>query len=193
MDGIDGSEILLIDTRGCPTDQSIMQSVTQVAGGKTLQAYFEAFKFPTSSIVQFQALITPCLPRCEPVNCSLAEDASGIEYVEESYGKRRRRRSTPALGETLFVINQLKISDPFESKSESAEEDEDTVSTRPASCLNLTGLLICGILFVLLQLVLVLTFCIWKRRSSSLSKAEEAQQNYICQPHPSYLRQTVRI
>ena len=63
-DGIDASEILLIDSIGCPTDMSIMNVIEEVNGsGQTLQANFEAFKFPTSSVVQFRALVTPCIPR----------------------------------------------------------------------------------------------------------------------------------
>ena len=63
-DGIDASEILLIDSIGCPTDYSIMNVLEEVNGsGQTLQANFEAFKFPTSSLVQFRALVTPCIPR----------------------------------------------------------------------------------------------------------------------------------
>ena len=63
-DGIDASEILLIDSIGCPTDYSIMGVLNEVNGkGQKLQANFEAFKFPTSSVVQFRALVTPCIPR----------------------------------------------------------------------------------------------------------------------------------
>lgn len=63
-DGIDASEILLIDALGCPTDFSIMGVLEEVNGsGQLLQANFEAFKFPTSSVVQFRALVTPCIPR----------------------------------------------------------------------------------------------------------------------------------
>ena len=63
-DGIDASEILLIDSIGCPTDYSIMGVLDEVNGkGNILQANFEAFKFPTSSVVQFRALVTPCIPR----------------------------------------------------------------------------------------------------------------------------------
>ena len=90
MDGLDTSEILLIDSlgkilmmmmmmmmnmtktvliSGCPTDSSIMQSMTTVGSAKILQANFDAFKFPSSPLVQFRALVTPCMPRCDPVRC----------------------------------------------------------------------------------------------------------------------------
>ena len=72
MDGLDSSEILLIDDRGCPTDYSIMGVMNEVnaSQGQKLQADFDAFKFPTSDVVQFRALVTPCIPRCDPVNCN---------------------------------------------------------------------------------------------------------------------------
>ena len=41
-----------------------MNVLEEVNGsGQTLHANFEAFKFPTSSVVQFRALVTPCIPR----------------------------------------------------------------------------------------------------------------------------------
>lgn len=68
MDGVDNSEILLIDSNGCPTDRTIMGPLYKVnSSGQVLHAPFDAFKFPTSEIVQFKALVTPCIPYCEPV------------------------------------------------------------------------------------------------------------------------------
>lgn len=53
----------------CPTDPLILGAIAKAKGdGKILQANFDAFKFPTSEIVQFKALVTPCLPSCEPVS-----------------------------------------------------------------------------------------------------------------------------
>ncbi|KAH9366353.1 hypothetical protein HPB48_006195 [Haemaphysalis longicornis] len=67
MDGVDSSEILLVDSHGCPTDRTIMGPLHKVnEDGKVLHAPFDAFKFPTSEIVQFKALVTPCLPTCDP-------------------------------------------------------------------------------------------------------------------------------
>jgi len=44
---------------GCPTDYSLIGVVQEVNGtGQILQAYFDAFKFPTSSVVQFRALVS---------------------------------------------------------------------------------------------------------------------------------------
>lgn len=119
MDGSDDAEIILIDSRGCPTDPSIMGPVGQInSNGKFLQAFFEAFKFPTSDLVQFQALVTPCLPSCQPVDCSLPADPSTTGmFHAKSYGRRRRRstatNATSHEPENLLVINSIRIADRF--------------------------------------------------------------------------------
>ena len=56
---------------------------------KVLGAAFDAFKFPTSDIVQFRALVTPCLPACEPVICDVM-DFGGQVRQTESYGRKKR-------------------------------------------------------------------------------------------------------
>jgi len=59
-DGIDNSEILLIDDRGCPTDQDIMGPVNVFnATTRALSAPFDAFKFPNSDVVQFKVIARP--------------------------------------------------------------------------------------------------------------------------------------
>ncbi|CAG2116050.1 unnamed protein product, partial [Medioppia subpectinata] len=63
IDGADLSEIVLIDSMGCPTDSLIMGAMDKSDGdGQILEARFDAFKFPTSDVVQFKALVAPCLP-----------------------------------------------------------------------------------------------------------------------------------
>ncbi|GFQ71757.1 ZP domain-containing protein [Trichonephila clavata] len=119
MDGIDNSEILLIDSLGCPTDVSIMGSLTKAGNsGKTLLAPFEAFKFPTSDIVQFKALVTPCLPNCEPVDCSVKSHGQTRDF--SSMGKRRRRGTSPygngarmADKDDVVVVQTIQITDKF--------------------------------------------------------------------------------
>ena len=103
-DGVDTSELELIDGKGCPTDPSIMGPLRKVQGvsSKILEAPFEAFKFPTSAIVQFRALIVPCLAGdCQPVLCTMSSSfltssnlagyptfTSGSKTSVHSYGKR---------------------------------------------------------------------------------------------------------
>ncbi len=57
--------------------------------GKILISNFDAFKFPTSEVVQFRAHVTPCMPTCEPVECIYTDYyGSGDKTRVSSYGKR---------------------------------------------------------------------------------------------------------
>jgi len=94
MDGVDNSEITLIDSNGCPTDHFIMGPIYKGSvSGKMLLSNFDAFKFPSSEVVQFRALVTPCMPSCEPVQCE-QEDTSGEFRSLLSYGRKRRSLNT---------------------------------------------------------------------------------------------------
>lgn len=57
---------------------------------KNVFFYPKAFKFPTSDIVQFRALVTPCLHACEPIFCT-TNNYDGRTLEQKSYGRRRRR------------------------------------------------------------------------------------------------------
>lgn len=90
MDGSDNAEITLIDSRGCPTDHFIMGPIYKSAqSGKILLSQFDAFKFPSSEVVQFRALVTPCMPTCEPVQCDQEDLSGGLRSII-SYGRKRR-------------------------------------------------------------------------------------------------------
>ena len=106
MDGRDSSDILLVDGLGCPTDASIIRSlVTVQESPKMIQANFDAFKFAGSSVVQFRAMVTPCVPRCDPVIC------------DQDLSPRRLRRSalmrnlTEEEESSVLVGNRLTIVD----------------------------------------------------------------------------------
>ena len=129
MDGADSSEITLIDSRGCPTDHFIMGPIYKSPEtGKILISHFDAFKFPSSPTVQFRALVTPCMPTCEPVQCD--DD----EYVEEelrsiiSFGRKRRSVNATDIGhsrrrrkvddkqnplEDMLLVQSIQINDKF--------------------------------------------------------------------------------
>ena len=52
-DGNDQHEIVLLDSNGCPTEGQIMGPLARgPANPKALFANFDAFKFPTSEVVQ---------------------------------------------------------------------------------------------------------------------------------------------
>lgn len=65
-----GQSVLLIDSDGCPTDANIMgQLVKMDSTGRRLLAPFDAFKFPSSDVVFFRAVISTCVSECKPVSC----------------------------------------------------------------------------------------------------------------------------
>ncbi|OXA45558.1 hypothetical protein Fcan01_19543 [Folsomia candida] len=211
MDGSDGAEIVLIDSRGCPTDPSIMGPVTHVHNhGKILQAFFEAFKFPTSEVVQFQALVTPCLPTCQPVDCSLAADPStGGSFQAQSYG-RRRRRSVGGSNDTqqvenVLVINSIRIADRFKFQENNtldeyddtvADDDWEVTSSRSVSgqCLNFMGFLICCAFLVVLQVGIIFAWLFLWRRKQALNKKvpfpESSPLPPVSPPSPHYFYAT---
>lgn len=123
VDGVDSSEIVLIDSSGCPTDLSIMSPVTKLSksgNAKKLKATFEAFKFPASNIVQFRALITPCLSSCKPVQCNSISAESGLSREHVSYGRRRKRSAgLEASDSSAFPANiSASGAGPIEEESE---------------------------------------------------------------------------
>lgn len=127
LDGSDMSEFVLIDSDGCPTDVAIMKPVLKSReSAKTLETSFEAFKFPSSDIVQFKALITPCITNCEPINCNL-NLPNGRTSQSISYGRRRRRRSPSNADDNnksdindprqnVIVVESLSVTDKFAVK-----------------------------------------------------------------------------
>ena len=146
----------IVITPGCPTDSSIMQSLLTVGSAKILQANFDAFKFPTSQLVQFRALVTPCMPRCAPVRCQ----DSGTAF--SSFGRRKRdageddhtpeRVGTATTGESVVVANAVHIVDTFHMEGEPSH-----THTVEGSCLY-EGVAVCVVLsvFLVCQCVLLL-------------------------------------
>lgn len=126
MDGADSGEITLIDSRGCPTDHFIMGPIYRSSSnsGKILLSHFDAFKFPSSPTVQFRALVTPCMPTCEPVQCDENNFGGELRSII-SYGRKRRslnetnvekrvRRdilSSPS--DDLLLVQSIQINDKF--------------------------------------------------------------------------------
>jgi len=127
MDGVDSGEITLIDSRGCPTDHFIMGPIYKsTETGKILFSHFDAFKFPSSPTVQFRALVTPCMPSCEPVQCDEEDFGGGELRSIISFGRKKRslngttemsqrkRRDTNALPhENLLLVQSIQITDKF--------------------------------------------------------------------------------
>lgn len=163
LDGVDSSEILLIDSLGCPTDPTIMGPITIVQGEKgkqILQAPFDAFKFPTSDIVQFRALVTPCVPHCESVVCQF-QDYNGGTRTGESLGRKKRSINNDIKMENdMMVIQSIRIEDKFESSHRNSSEIElQSYSLTPGIneiCFANKNLWIIGICFACLQILIIL-------------------------------------
>lgn len=142
MDGADSGEITLIDSRGCPTDHYIMGPIYKSTNsGKILLSHFDAFKFPSSQTVQFRALVTPCMPTCEPVQCD-EEDFGGELRSIISYGRKRRSLNDTIVGERkrrstdtgknphedMLLVQSIQITDKFGFASKQ-QQAKPTVSS----------------------------------------------------------------
>nr|CAD7392400.1 unnamed protein product [Timema cristinae] len=216
LDGVDSSEIVLIDSDGCPTDQFIMGPIYKALDvDKTLVEYyseiiliesegcltdqfimgpiyktlrvdkilisnFDAFKFPSSEVVQFRALVTPCLPSCEPVQCDL-EDSTGELRAVSSLG-RRRRRSTDGLSEDMLLVQAIHIRDKFgfdrhHQNNSTTPRDNSAVfvggESPSGTCLNVGGVVAAGGAFLAAELALLLAWAMAWRRHRLLSKLRQ--------------------
>ncbi|CAL4123343.1 unnamed protein product, partial [Meganyctiphanes norvegica] len=166
MDGQDNSEILLIDEDGCPTDPTIMQQVIQVQSGKILHAPFQAFKFPASPIVQFRALVTPCLPRCEPVTCNLL-GFDGARRRTSSYG-RKKREVTEAYEKDIRVAQSVLITDKFQFSAIEKEDIEQELVLEGSCSSSFTSVVIACSLFLVAQLVLLMAWSyLWHKKRAT--------------------------
>ena len=81
---------------------------------------FDAFKFPTSEVVQFRAHVTPCMPTCEPVECT-NENYYGEPTTVTSYGRKKRSLEKRALAtvqrqDKTLVTNSFVVMDKFQQK-----------------------------------------------------------------------------
>lgn len=161
--------------------------------GSVTTIAFEAFKFPTSDVVQFRAIVNPCLQACEPVFCS-ANNYDGRSIEQKSFGRRRRSIDSNLLTsdeqslsnrgrnnneEELVLVQSIKIVDSFEhgknkknkqleSAEQYSEEFIDHVSSEQigVGCVNVAGLTMICSMFLLVQLLLIVFWSIcWMRRN----------------------------
>ena len=59
VDGATDIELVLIDDRGCPVEPSIMSELRKSEQSeKMLESSFDAFRFPSSQMVQFRAMVS---------------------------------------------------------------------------------------------------------------------------------------
>ncbi|XP_055587928.1 uncharacterized protein LOC129740317 [Uranotaenia lowii] len=207
MDGVDSSEITLIDARGCPTDQFIMGPIYKSAtSGKVLLSHFDAFKFPSSEMVQFRALVTPCMPTCAPVQCDQDDFAAGELRSIVSYGRKRRsinateeftrvRRETThqAPVDDMLLVESIKITDKFgfekQQQSKPKVSSSETVfvasSDTQGICVNGLGLIVAAAIFLLGQLAVIAIWTfLWQRRRKQ-RQFENASMGSSVMPSPT--------
>ncbi|CAG2107679.1 unnamed protein product, partial [Medioppia subpectinata] len=151
-----------------------------------LEARFDAFKFPTSDVVQFKALVAPCLPSCEPIKCNI-NGADGRTSEVHSYGKRRRKREA----DEVLVVQSLSVSDKlgFQRSQRKNDANEENVSFMKDekvmeinTCKNIFSITLIALTFILAQTILIVIFaCLWsaKRRERVLANREWPQSHLI--------------
>ena len=192
LDGTTDTELLLIDERGCPTDASIMGEVYHAeTSDKLSYSDFDAFRFPTSDVVQFRAMITPCLPKCEPVKCDVL-DYTGQTKAVDSFGRKKRsvmERSRRAVNpDEMLVVQSLKIVDRYGKREKhqlpalpgnkdfGSINDENIIGGEDIpvfenDCLDKSSMVTGAIIFLSAQLVIVILFAlIWRRNQRNSDK-----------------------
>lgn len=152
-----------------------------------LLSHFDAFKFPSSEVVQFRALVTPCMPSCEPVQCDQEESTGELRSVI-SYGRRRRRSALTSASqarEDLLLVQSIQITDKFgferDGKSANASaarenvfiESEETASSVMGMCINLGEVIVAGTVFLAVQVAIIVAWTFtWQRRKQMLKHQE---------------------
>lgn len=141
-------------------------------------------------MVQFRALVTPCMPSCEPVQCDQEESTGELRSVI-SYGRRRRRRSTSASSaqrEDLLLVQSIQITDKFgferDGKSSASNltstQSRDTIFVESQDmtgvnglCINMAEAIIAGTVFIIAQIVVIAAWTFtWQRRKQILKHQE---------------------
>lgn len=118
-------------------------------------------------MVQFRALVTPCMATCEPVQCDEEEESTGELRSVVSFGRRRRRRSTSTAQDDMLLVQSIQITDKFgfERDLNKTSESEAIYIPNDSVCVNMAGLIVTIIIFVSTQFVIVAAWTfIWQRR-----------------------------
>lgn len=164
-------------------------------------SYFDAFKFPSSEVVQFRALVTPCMPTCEPVQCD-QEDASGELRSVHSFGKRRRRRSTKDgatsdARDDMLLVQSIQITDKFgfgaqHASPEMKPADSATAYDGSSSgvmkhrdyynvdglCVNVFGVIISCLVFLAVQVAVLAAWAyVWNKKKYVADNYMQHQQD----------------
>lgn len=138
-----------------------------------LLSHFDAFKFPSSEVVQFRALVTPCMPTCEPVQCNGGPNE--LRTIS-SYGRRKRRSTSAAPTENMLLVQTIQITDKFgfdKQRAKNVTEDSVYIRETEATCVNAAGAMLAAAAFLAAQLVVLAAWtCSWQRRRAAAKAAE---------------------
>jgi len=183
----------LIDSRGCPADPTIMSELKKSQNSdKILVSKFDAFRFPSSDMVQFRAMVTPCMPTCPPVTCDVL-DYTGQNRQVESYGRKKRwlepinrvkRSSEP---DEVLVVQSLRIVDKSQKKSLSpslpriidanvtdtsiVQEMELLPTVSSQRCVEENTLISGAVIFLVIQVIILTMFVfLWKKKRENQAK-----------------------
>lgn len=189
LDGATEAELTLIDERGCPADPTIMSELKKSqASDKILVSRFDAFRFPSSDMVQFRAMVTPCMPTCPPVQCDVL-DYTGQSRQVESYGRKKRaselaipRNKRQAEDEEVLVVQTLRIVDkkklaalPSTQTSNQTEvnfvKETSMLPTHPEKCVEENTLISGAVIFLVIQIIILTMFIfLWKKKRENHAK-----------------------
>lgn len=191
MDGSDAGEIVLIDDRGCPTDTMILGELKN-SDKQVVEAKFEAFKFPTSDVVQFKALVTPCVTACEPVNCG---EVTSMGRRKRSTNETHRAHPTGVAEDNLIVVKTLRIEENFAANNKLpqilrkvAQDTEEVIESQPTSgslpaCFNSVALLVIAALFLIAQLAILVVVHVWRQKRDRMDVKEPFYYNNAYASH----------
>ncbi|XP_033606986.1 uncharacterized protein LOC111863521 isoform X3 [Cryptotermes secundus] len=127
----DNGELLtLVDNVGCPHDHNIFPALQVERGVRDLFADFKAFRFPSTSTVNFVATVQFCQDICEPIRCN-----NGVH----SFGRRRRstnstldtdEESEPEIDRNVTTSESSSTQGPLDqpSSSKSYEAENTTMN-----------------------------------------------------------------
>lgn len=195
MDGATDTELTLIDERGCPADPTIMSELKKsLSSDKILLSRFDAFRFPSSDMVQFRAMVTPCMPTCPPVTCDVL-DYTGQTRQVESYGRKKRstalmpRTKRQADPEEVLVVQTLRIVDKkkglalpqqtYDELTNSATNsslrnyvrETSMLPTHPEKCVEENTLISGAVIFLVIQIIILSMFVfLWKKKRENQAK-----------------------
>jgi len=183
MDGTDNGEIVLIDELGCPTDTTILGALVK-GKHQAVEAAFEAFKFPTSDVVQFKAIVSPCVTACEPIICG-----AGVN----SLGRRRRRSASSVNGvggsggdeqEKMVVVRTLKIEDNFDRSRSDEDRSSSVRDRRPRidhldelPCFDMRPVFAVVMIFLMAQMAIIV---VWLKGYNRDDKVRRQQASMAC-------------